>query len=137
MKGRLTSGAKLGLLATLITYGCSKSPLSPLQFAQQIASADRVVLSDSNGLVAVRVEFSGAEAQKLVRAVAESRRINMRRGEAPSCPGGMYIGFYTGTNFLAQVAGHDDHFHTSEGFYHDASGALQTAWRAVNDQRSR
>src|ERR1041384_247983 len=135
MKRRLKSGAKLGLLVMLITCGCS--PMSPVQFAQQIASADRVGLTDSNGLAAVRVEFSGAEARKLVRAVSESSKIKMSRNSAPSCPGGMYLAFYTGTNLLAQAAGHDDDFHIAERFYHDGSGALQTAWRAVYDKRSR
>jgi hypothetical protein len=117
----------------LITLGCSKSPVLPLQLAHQVANADRVVLTDSNGLAPTRLEFRDAEAQNLVRAISVSSRMNMPRNSAPSCPGGMSLAFYSGTNFLAQVAGHDDHIHTPEGFYHDGSGALQKAWQAVYD----
>ena len=98
---------------------------------RQIVSADRVVLTDSNNSTPVRAEFVGPEAQKLIHAVSESKKVPTSKNSAPNCPGGMYMIFYKGTNLLAQVPGHDDHFHISETFYHDDSRALETAWEVV------
>ena len=100
--------------------------------ARQIANADRVVLT--NSLEHIKGEFSDTEAQKLIFAVSHSQIIPTVKGAEYNCPGGMYLGFYRGTNLLAQVPGHYDHFHISETFYHDGSGALHRAWNVLNNE---
>lgn len=131
----------LGPLVLLMS--CSPGSLytneSPVALSKQIAAADRVLLTDSNGLAPVHVEFSGTNAQELVRAVSGSKKIKTSKDKdtGSGCPGGVYISFYTGTNLLAQLPAHEDHFHTYEGIYHDGTGALQTAWKPVYEQRSR
>jgi len=135
MARSLTCAVILVPLVVFNLCGCSKSSPLPLQLAQQIATADRVLLTNhpSSSLA-----FSGSEAQKLVRAVSESRKIKMPKDSAPSCPAGFSLQFYKGTNLLSQVEGHDNHFHTPEGdFYQDESGALQAAWQAVYDHDRR
>lgn len=121
-------------LIAVITCGCSKSPTFPAGLAQQIATADRVVLTNHSS----RVTFSGSEAQQLVQAVSHSKIVRMPKDAAPSCPAGFYLQFYKGTNLLTQVDGHDNHFHTSEGdVYQDDTRVLQAAWQAVYEEARR
>jgi len=137
MKSGLISNAELSVLAVLITFGCSKAPLSPVQVSQEIASADRVVLADSNGLAAVHVEFSGTEPQNLLRAVSKSKGQKLPKNTALSCPAGVYLQFYRGTNLLAQVHGHDGHFVIDDVSYRDSSGVLQAAWNTIYEARQK
>ncbi len=135
MPRRLPSALMPILLGMSSLCGCSRSSLFPVQLAQQIATVDRVVLTNhpSSSLA-----FSGEQAQKIVRAVSESKRIQMSKDAEVSCPDGFYLQFYRGTNLLAQLEGHDNHFFTSEGeLYRDESRLLQAAWKAVRDQGSR
>jgi hypothetical protein len=105
------------------------------KLGQQISRPDRVVLIAFDVPAPLRAEFTGAEAQKLIRAVSQSKPIPTVKDSAPNCPGGMSIMFYKGTNLLTQVPGHDDHFHISETFYHDDSRALEAAWQAVYNRQ--
>ncbi len=118
----------------LLCFGCSKAPLLPAQLTQQIASADRVVLTN---FPASSLAFSGAEAQKLIQAVSACRGEKLARNETVSCPAGVYLQFYRGTNLLAQVHGHDNHFIVDRIAYTDRSGALQAAWRGLYDNDKR
>ena len=130
MTRHLESATSVLLLVILVLCGCSKNLPLPVQLAQQIAIADRVILTNypSSSLA-----FSGSDAQRILRAVSESKGLKMSKGEAPSCPVGFYFQFYRGTNLLLQLEGHDNHFHTSEGqFYQDDSGALLAAWQEVH-----
>ncbi len=132
MKLQLPSVAKVSLMAVTVCFGCSE-PL-PAQLAQQIVTADRVVLTNypSSGL-----EFSGAEARKLVRAVSESEGTRLPKNTSTSCPGGCYLQFSRGTNLLAQVSGHDDQFLIDDVVYCDRSGTLQSAWGGVYESDKR
>ena len=118
----------------LISFGCSRAPLLPVELAQQIATADRVVLTD---YPSSSVEFVGAEAQNLLRAVSESKGQKLPKNTGLSCPGGVYLQFYRGTNLLAQVHGHDGHFVIDEVSYRDSSGLLQAAWKTVYETRQK
>lgn len=129
----LKSGAQLGLVV-LIAFGCSKAPLSPAQLTQQIAAADRVVLTN---YPSSSVEFIGTEAQNLVRAVSESKGEKLPKNTSLSCPAGVYLQFYRGTNLLAQVHGHDGHFVIDDVSFSDSSGALQAAWKRVYETRQK
>ena len=129
MARRFEYATEVVLLVIFVLCGCSRAPQSPLDLARQIANADRVVLTNPLSSTA---EFSGVAAQRLVQAISLAKKLKIGTYEEPSCPGGFYIKFYSGTNLLAQIAGHDDHFHTSEGYYHDSSGVLQAAWLALS-----
>ena len=132
MKSPLISAAKLGLLVMLTPFGCSKPPpLSPVQLMQQIATADRVVLTN---WPSTSVEFSGTEAQKLIRGVSETKGHKIPKNAALACPAGCYLQFYRGTNLLAQVDGHDKHFIMDHVCYTDWSGVLQAAWKTVYEK---
>jgi len=106
----------------------------PVQLTQQVAAADRVVLTNYEAL---NVEFSGAEAQKILHAVSESKGLELPKGAVANCPPGQWLQFYRGTNLLAQVEGHDDHFHIGAVYYTDRSRVLQTAWKAVYEKQRR
>jgi hypothetical protein len=134
MKSPLTSGAKLGLLVLLAAFGCSKPPFLPVQLAQQIAAADRVVLTN---YPSTSVEFSGTEAQGLIRAVLESKGQRMPRNSSSSCPAGVYLQFFRGTNLLAQVHGHDNHFIVDQVSYTDWSRVLQSSWNTLYEKREK
>jgi hypothetical protein len=133
MKRVLKSAAKLSLVV-LISFGCSKAPLLPVQLTQQIATADRVVLTN---YPSSSVEFLGAEAQNLVRAVSESKGQKLPKNTGLSCPVGVYLQFYRGTNLLAQVDGHDGHFVIDDVSFSDSSGVLQAAWKTVYETRQK
>jgi len=134
MESPLTSGAKLGLLVMLAAFGCSRPPLLPVHLAHQIATADRVVLTN---YPSTSVGFSGTEAQELIRAVSESKGQRMPKNSSSSCPAGVYLQFFRGTNILAQVHGHDGHFIVDQVSYSDRSGVLQSAWKTVYEKREK
>lgn len=118
----LLAGAVFGFLRP-------RTAQTPLELAQQISSADRVVLINSTA----SFDFEGSEAQKLVRAVSQSKEVKMRAGNVTECIAGHYLDFYLQTNFLVRIEGHDDHFHVSNGsYYEDKSGALQAAWYTLH-----
>ena len=98
--------AVLFLLVVSGLCGCSKSVPLPKELAQQIAAADRVILTNSFS----SLTFSSAEAQNLVQAVSNSKRERIEKGTTTSCPSGSYLRFYRGTNLLVQVFGHDTTF---------------------------
>ena len=131
MKSVLKSAAKLSLVV-LTSFGCSKAPLFPVQLTQQIATADRVMLTN---YPSSSVEFLGAEAQNLVRAVSESKGEKLPKNTGLSCPVGVYLQFYRGTNLLAQVDGHDGHFVINDVSFSDSSGVLQAAWKIVYETK--
>ncbi len=131
MKRVFKSAAKLSVVL-LAWFGCSKAPLFPVQLTQQIATADRVVLT---AYPSSSVEFLGAEAQGLLRAVSEAKGQRLRKNEGLSCPAGFYLQFYKGTNLLAQVDGHDGHFVIDDVSYSDLSGVLRAAWKSVYEKR--
>lgn len=129
------SATKLGFLLMLTAFGCSEAPaLSPIQLMQQVATADRVVLTNA---LPMSVEFSGTEAQNLIHAVSESKGRKIPDNAALLCPGGFYLQFYRGTNLLVQIDGHDNHFVIDRVSYTDGSGVLQAAWRTVYDKETK
>jgi len=85
MKRILKSAAKLSLVV-LTSFGCSKAPLLPVELTQQTATADRVVLTN---YPSSSVEFLGAEAQNLLRAVSESKGQKLPKNTSLSCPAGV------------------------------------------------
>src|SRR4051812_21093300 len=112
-----TSGATLVLLMVSSLCGCSKPPPSPSHLAQQIATADHVVLTNFSS----SLTFSNAEAQNLVQAVSHSKRRKMDKDTDVLCPSGFFLEFYNGTNLLARMPGHDNHFQAPDfDFYVDA-----------------
>src|SRR5215471_11705226 len=133
MKRVAKSGAKLSLVV-LTSFGCSKAPLLPMELTQQIATADRVVLTNYPSW---RVEFLGAEAQNLICAVSESKGQKLLKNASLSCPAGFYLQFYRGTNLLAQIDGHDSHFVIDDVSYRDSSGVLHAAWRTVYETKQK
>ena len=119
------------ILIALTLFGCTKAPLLPLQLTKQIAAANRVVLTNYPSSA---VEFSGAEAQNLLRAVSQSEGQKLSKDTGLSCPVGVYLEFYRGTNLLAQVHGHDRHFVVDDVSYRDSSGVLQAAWETLYEK---
>jgi hypothetical protein len=73
----------------------------------------------------------GTNAQNLISAVSQSKGERLPEDAGLSCPSGVYLEFYRGTNLLAQVHGHDRHFVVGDVSYTDLSGVLQEAWNAV------
>ena len=104
-------------VSVLLSFcGCSEQPSKE---AQQIASADRLVATNS-GTGAV-LSVSGGELRKIVQALSSSKRD--RRSYAAIFD--WHIQFYSGTNFLTAIRLQDRVFRADNAQYSDETGVLK------------
>lgn len=106
----------LGLWVALWICGCSQQPT---KLANQIASADRLVATNS-GTGAV-LSVSGEELKKIVHALGSAKRD--RHSYAAIFD--WHIQFYSRTNFVTAIRLQDRVFRTDSAQYSDETGVLK------------
>jgi hypothetical protein len=124
--GRTFSGCLVLLVVGL--YACSQQP--PANLAQQVAGADRTVVSNWNQSVTLTI--TGEEVAKVGRAVTSAKQDK----HAYDGIWNWDLQFYAGTNFLTLVHLMDRTFWTADTQYRDDTGVLKAFYRRViNDPR--
>ena len=114
----------------LAMFGCSKPTYPPAVLSQRLATADRVVVT--NSLPPFGSIVTGDEVGRLAKAIASAPQVK--------CPAGAVfnwdVKFYAGTNFVSEVHLQGGGFLLEDGEYSDDTGVLNTFYeKLLREQR--
>ena len=119
----------------LALCGCSDATRTPAKLAQQVSSADRLVVTNSYYVSAAII--TGTNLTRVVTAIKSSKTKKWGTDMAWEDPFACNLEFYAGTNHLASIPADRGVFRLDGVEYSDGSGVLEVLCGKVIGGKSR